>query len=327
MPPMRVNADQDEPIELLRAGSVVSTYLGSFGRAVRETRLTASLGYLIALQPAPFLELFGIPGTATSLRLENRHGGDRSDILIETTAGTVVLEAKVGGENPLVQARKYGAKWTVLLTHYRSASKSKAKTRFVTWDELASAVRPLAKSKNLKVRIYSEDLLKHLEETAMIMKQHSPEIYAREINEPNTLALFLKAQMYGCKYEEGSRLPEAKYFAPHFGLRIAKDHPGVNVGISYIARIETIEVVERWADVRDAVISVRGKAWWNGHEEIIKRIKQWVWDGSERRNMLFLGMPRLAFNPPVQKESLQKGTGWLSKRFLSFDELFDAWGC
>jgi hypothetical protein len=34
----------------------------------------------------------------------------------------------------------------------------------------------------------------------------------------------------------------------------------------------------------------------------------------------------LVFNPPVQKENLQRGSGRLSKRFFSFDNLFAAWG-
>lgn len=48
-----------EEIELLRGGSVVSSFAGAFGGALRETRLTALLGYLIALEPRPFLDQFG----------------------------------------------------------------------------------------------------------------------------------------------------------------------------------------------------------------------------------------------------------------------------
>jgi hypothetical protein len=36
--------------------------------------------------------------------------------------------------------------------------------------------------------------------------------------------------------------------------------------------------------------------------------------------------PRLVFNPPISKDLLQKGKGYLSRRTFSFDELFDAWG-
>jgi hypothetical protein len=51
----------------------------------------------------------------------------------------------------------------------------------------------------------------------------------------------------------------------------------------------------------------------------------WSWEKNYRRNFLFLGEPRLVFNPAVKKEQLQKGKGWLSKRYLTFDELFRAW--
>ena len=53
---------ESEQIELLRGGSIVSTLVGAFGSAVRETRLTALLGYLIALESEHFLTLFGFKG-------------------------------------------------------------------------------------------------------------------------------------------------------------------------------------------------------------------------------------------------------------------------
>jgi len=36
-------------IPLMRGGEIVSTLTGAFGQSLRETRLTALLGYLIAL--------------------------------------------------------------------------------------------------------------------------------------------------------------------------------------------------------------------------------------------------------------------------------------
>ena len=162
----------------------------------------------------------------------------------------------------------------------------------------------------------------------MVKQQESVEIYAREINEPITLTMFLKTHIYGCWYESGSRLPEALYFAPHFAQSIANTHAGVHWGISYIARIERVEVVESWQEFTAAIISVRGKHWWNSHSSEVKPLKtEWDWKSGKKRSFLFLSAPRLVFNPPVRKETLQEGKGWLSKRFLSFDELFEAWGC
>jgi hypothetical protein len=41
---------------------------------------------------------------------------------------------------------------------------------------------------------------------------------------------------------------------------------------------------------------------------------------------VFLETPRLVFNPAIKKTNLQSGSGWLSRRTFSFDELFQAWG-
>jgi hypothetical protein len=323
---------ESEEIDLLRGGSVVSTLVGAFGGAIRETRLTALLGYLIALEPKPFLELFDFPGKARNVRIEHRHGNDRSDILVETTRGLGVVEAKIGTVDPFEQAKKYNARWTVLLTQYIPSGRQKMLRgiRYVRWQQLNDLLLTSARSQNRKVRFVSGDLLNYLEEHRMVKQRQSVEVYAREINEPMTLTLFLKAQLYGCHYEANSMLPEALYFAPHFGQTIARTHPGVRVGISYVARIEQVEVVETWVDLLAAVKSVRGKAWWNSHQKEIEPLRsspEWTWDEGQKRSFLFLSTPRLVFNPPVNKEKLQKGKGWLSKRTFSFDKLFEAWGC
>jgi hypothetical protein len=322
---------QSEEIELLRGGSVVSTLVGAFGGHLRETRLTALLGYLIALDAAPFLDLFNFSGKARNVRIEHRHGTDRSDILIETTRGLGVVEAKVGPIDPFEQAKKYGARWTVLLTQYIPSGQQKSlrAVSYLRWQELTRLLSTLTRSQNRKIRFVSVDLLNYLEEHRMVRQRDSVEIYAREINEPLTLALFLQAQMYGCDYEANSPLPEALYFAPHFGQTIANTAPGIRVGISYVARIEQVEVVETWDDLFRAVRSVRGKTWWNSHQKEIGPLRttpKWDWREGQKYSFLFLAKPRLVFNPPINKEKLQKGKGWLSKRTFSFDTFFAAWG-
>lgn len=321
----------NERIDLFRGGSVVSTLVGAFGVSLKETRLTALLGYLIALKPEPFIELFGFKGTPRVVTLENHGETGRSDIHIETTVGKGVVEAKIGASDPIIQARKYGARWIALLSQHRPSVTQMKQKRvvYLDWQRVANLLVVLSRSQNAKVKFISRDIIKNLEEHRMVNQRNSVELYAREINEPATLAMFLKAQMYGCWYEEGSRLVEALYFAPHFGQAIARTHPGVRVGISYIARIEHVEVIETWKDLIKAVIDVRGKPWWNSHMNEIKKLRthpQWDWKARKKRSFLFLGPPRLAFNPPVHKGELQKGHGWLSKKYLSFDDLFSGWG-
>ena len=318
-----------ERIDLLRGGSVVSSFAGAFGNALRETRLTAMLGYVIALEPERFCDLFAFRGRPLSVSLEARHASDRSDILIETTAGRGVIEAKVTAADPFRQSLKYTAKWRVLLTEHGASSKQKRlrAVKYLRWRDLEGTLRELDKSPDNQVRFVSRDLLRYLGEHALIKTNKAVEIYAREINTEDTLALFLKAQMYGCHYEKRSRLAEALYFAPHFGQRIARKHPGVQAGISYVASIERVEVVETWKDLLNVVREVRGKQWLNSHTFLLEPVHRgWDWRAT-KRNILFLSVPRLVFNPPVRKEELQKGKGWLSKRVFSFDNLFAAWGC
>lgn len=324
---MQTSADT-ERIDLLRSGSMVSSLAGAFGSALRETRLTAMLGYLIALEPKGFCNVFGFHGAPLSVGLETHHASDRSDILIETTAGLGVVEAKVSAADPFRQAMKYPAKWRVLLTEYTASGKQKRLrgVKYLRWRDLVELLQQLAGSQDNRARFVSRDLLSYLEEHAMIKTNKSVEIYAREINNEETLALFLHAQMYGCHYQKGSRLAEALYFAPHLGQRIARRHPGVQVGISYIAKIEQVEVVETWKDLLQIVQKVKDKHWLNGHISLLQPLhRDWAWP--RKRSFLFLSKPRLVFNPPVLKDKLQEGKGWLSRRTFQFDELFEAWGC
>jgi len=319
-----------EWIDLLRGGSVVSSMVGAFGGGLRETRLTAMLGYVIALSPQQFCNIFGFRGRPLSVSLETRHADDRSDILIETTAGCGVVEAKVSATDPFQQSLKYPAKWRVLLTEHVATGKQKRLrgVKYFRWRDLLELLQQLAGSKDNRARFVSRDLLGYLEEHSMIKTKEPVEIYAREINNEETMALFLKARMYGSIYQKGSRLAEARYFAPHFGQYIARNHPGVRVGISYIARIERVEVAETWKDFLETVAEVRGgKQWVNSHIQFLKPLRGWhAWDNT-KLFFLFLSPPRLVFNPPVLKENLQEEKGFLSKHFFSFDTLFAAWGC
>ncbi|MDP2887108.1 MAG: hypothetical protein Q8P51_19045 [Ignavibacteria bacterium] len=319
--------DSAQEIPLYRAGTVVSSFLGSFGRALRETRLTAAVGYVISLSPSTFVEVFDLKGHVVSVSLETNDDGDRSDILIQTTSGAAVVEAKIDATDPMDQAFKYNARWRVLVTNHRPTLKQLKlrNIKYISWREIAVVLAGLSKSPRKPLSFCSTELLRHLEEHRMIGKRDSVEIYAREINEPITVNLFLKGHLYGCDYKKDSRLPEALYFAPHFGNWIAGVFPGVEAGISYLARIEAIEVVEEWRQLLAVVQERKGKPWLTSHKVFLDGIhKRWEW-GKEVRNFLFLGKPRLAFNPPIKKNFLQAGSGFLSKNYFTFDQLYQAW--
>jgi len=159
----------------------------------------------------------------------------------------------------------------------------------------------------------------------MVSDREFEQIYAREINEPLTLSAFLHSRVYFCDYEKSGRLGKMFYFAPHFGQAIAAQHPGIKPGISYVATIEDVEIVDSWQDVEKAVKKNYGRKWTSHMDRLRVLRKKWSWNNQERRSLLFVGEPRHVFNPPIQKDNLQKGSGWLSKRFFSFDDLFKAW--
>jgi hypothetical protein len=312
-----------ESIPLLRGGGIVSSLPGCLGCSLKETRLTAFLGYLIALAPEKFLEAFEFQGDIRGVSLETAHADGRSDILVKTTKGTGIIEAKIDAANPWNQCMQYPANWRVLLTQYTPSKRDKTKNvKYIHWQNIGQLLNQLQRSLNPKVKFISAELKNYLEEYHMIRSEESVEIYARDINKQDTLLLFLKAQLYFCNYEKNSRLPEALYFAPHFCKSVSDEYPGIHVGISYISRIEKVEVIESRSDLESILQIIPSKNWLSEHEELLKPIcNEW----REAKSFLFLGEPRLVFNPPILKNHIQKGSGCLSKRFMSFDDLFAAW--
>ncbi len=318
--------DEKILIPIYRRGNIVSSLGSSFGGSLRETRLTAIIGYLISLAPKPFLNLFGIEAIPIEINLELSEDNGRSDIQIVTKRGKAVIEAKINSIDPLKQAQRYDAKYRVLLTNYKPGGQNTGKkNHYVTWQDIADICCSLRKHSDYRVKFLSQDLITYLGEHKMIRRDDMVEIYAREINEEKTLTLFLHGRLYGCDFKKNSRIAEANYFAPHFGQKIANLHPGISVGISYVAQIERVAIVESIKDVKNIIREIRGKAWLNNNMHLVQPIlSSWSWK-NVKRFFLFLEEPRLVFNPAVQKELLQKGKGFLSKQYLTFNELFKAW--
>ncbi len=315
-----------EEVELLRGGRVITSLLGSFGHGLRETRLTACLGYLIAREPKAFRKLLKLKGKVQSVSVEHRHQQGRTDVQIATTDGITVLEAKVGTAEGISQLLGYDANYRVLVTPYMPTSKDRLHRNLllITWQEIASVLHDITSRAHSASKPIAADLLEYLEEHRMIKSRDAVEIYAREINEPTSLRMFLKAGVFGCENSKGSRVGEALYFAPHFGKQIEREHPGVHHGISYIARIEQVEPTSCWDDFKQVIIRHRKPAGFKKHEEIFRDVK---WLRSRKEHLiLLLSEPQLVFTPPIRKDTLQGGSGWLSKRYFTFKEFFEVWG-
>lgn len=259
----------------MRDDEMVVSLLGAFGQSLKETRLTSWLGYLLSMRPEPLVSLFGFKGRVLAVNLETHHEEGRSDILIKTTQGDGIIEAKVDATDASAQLKRYPARWRVLLTLAHS-KKIQSGIRHVLWQQLADCLNHIAKTESPAFRFLAKQFITHLEEHHMIKKTESLEIYAREINEPITLALFIQGHLYGCNYEKGNKVMRAHYFAPHFGASIARQQPGIFAGISYVAQIKHVFEATTWKEFHDAICEDKklklGKQWWNSHCELMEEL-------------------------------------------------------
>ena len=112
-------------LTLMRGQTPVTSFLGAFGGALRETRITAMLGYLIAHDPDSWKDFFSLADQIASVEIEADHEKDRSDILIETPNERVIIE---GGriidpelkitDQDIEQAKKLGARDYIVKSNF-----------------------------------------------------------------------------------------------------------------------------------------------------------------------------------------------------------------
>ena len=159
----------------------------------------------------------------------------------------------------------------------------------------------------------------------MIHNDDADEIYARDINGDETADLFLKGHIYGCEKAKSSRLSNARYFAPYFGRGVSASHPGLQEGISYIAKIISVKTVESRSDFRKIVREVSDEHDFRGEDEYLDRIPKIYDFKKDQFRFIFLSVPRLAFNPPIQKRYLKKGGRFQLNQYYSFDDFYRAW--
>jgi hypothetical protein len=59
----------------------------------------------------------------------------------------------------------------------------------------------------------------------------------------------------------------------------------------------------------------------------VEQFKNYFFEGrKEKYSIVFLSIPRLAFNPPTKKSYLKRGAGFLGKGYYTFDQFYRAWG-
>jgi len=338
----------------MRAGQPVESFLSCLG-SIRETRLTATLAYLVSRFPEEFLPLFlEKTGNASSVHVEETEGGDRYDIIVKDGRHPIILEGKVGIRQNPRQLLRYVR--TVQAIHKRRpklviidvgsktaqslgedfrklAQKLNKKPYFCTWDQVAKICRKIIRKKvsfkNERVAAaIAEDMLNHLEENQMTTNER-PEVYLRELSSESSVRLYFRYGIYASDPKFLRSAQNNLYFAPYFTRRTADRLSGSNLvpigeGISYVSRIKEIQVVPK-KHILKFLKTIKTIEDPKTAFRLIRGHRQ------QEVMLLLLGKPYLAFIAPVTKKKLgkvdthQKFTqGTLGSRSCTLEELLAA---
>ena len=342
-------------IPLHRLGRPVQSFLWALGQ-VRETRLTAALGFLTARFPDEFLPLLWGKGYADiSVSVEETSEGDRYDVLLKGGQFPVVLEGKRGFRQSPEQLLRYvrnvrevygcrpglaivdvGSGRSQGLSEESAAIRRQVKwIRRTTWTDVAKTCRRIVRRKTFfrEDRIaaaIAEDLLAHLEENQMITDER-PEVYLRDLSTRDSVELYFRHNIYKCQSKFFHSAQNNLYFAPYIAKPAAKllsasSLAPVVEGISYVSRIKEVQVVPT-KQLRDYLKAKKVQS--------IPRILELIGRRHEGGKvlMVMLGKPYRLFLTPVTKAKLgrvkthKKFTpGAMGSRSCSLEELLSAAG-
>jgi hypothetical protein len=315
---------------IIRSNLATNNLLSAFGSGIKETRLTAYLGYLISLNIHELSDYLCIKSPILTVYLEKKLDSQRCDIVIETMNTTVIIEAKVNNSDTTSQLiKQYNEykteKEIIIISLTRNNHFSKNKILAKSWTDIYNVLHKCSYNGH-KQRVLSEEFMKHLEEEGMV-NTNKKEVYARDVNKLPNMSLFLQAQVYFCKANDN--IYKCSYFAPYFGNKISTISPGIKEGLSYVAKIENHIEVNTFEElvntIKMYIKKEKLKLDKDYIETLIKQVKDdEKYDETIPHILLLLAKPRMLFNPPIEKSFLMDGKGFLSKNYYEFEELFEA---
>ena len=318
---------------IMRAGHASSDLLSAFSSTAKETRLTAFLGYLIAQRVSSILDLFNLNTfEILEVQLEKHVETQRVDIFVISDAKITIIEAKLHYDNPIKQlmvqaaeSKRYFPEAEIELIGITNNRFIKhPKVRIITWQGIADS---LPASDNQKIKVFTEDFKLTLENRGLAMPEEQYDIYAREVGHIPAATSFLKVHMYFCDYMKNSKVEKCRYFAPHFTAKVATVVPGTRHGVAYLSEIYQVEYIEDIQSFKKLIIShIKRNKLKNAYPEIFDFIDSIEIDFDKPKLVLLLNKPRLVFNPPINKDNLQEGKGFLSKHYYTFEQFFEAAG-
>ncbi|HOW26924.1 MAG TPA: PD-(D/E)XK nuclease family protein [Elusimicrobiota bacterium] len=335
-------------MKLFRADKRIYSIFSAFGN-IKETNITAAIGYLISTFPNAFRDTFlGKRENIEEVHIEQvTENGERFDIVLMTNMRTIVIEAKLGLKQDEKQIKKYVRRLekeehrkgltVYLLDHgsrhasqwikeFRNALPGRIKVEHVIWDDIYNQLCRIMKykrNKNDNNRAYciTEELCSYMEENDMI-QQSRKEIYVRDLSGAS-IELFFKYRIYKCQPEYLPSAQGSAYFAPHFTSRAPADFAErsmikIERGISWIAPIVDTNILKR----NEIETFLKSKM----HPQFKEATKEIFRETSRGEVMiLLLEEPFLAFLTPISKKKLGIH-GAMGSRVFTFKDLFTAVG-
>lgn len=335
-------------LRLTRANEEVGSFLSVLG-SLRETRLTAVLGYLVSRFPVEFGSVLGFrpsrrmrfrskkpmqatattfsstsPATPTSSRAKSAPS--------RTPTSCCATSAAAGQhESPPSQW------WMTVASSRQSQQRDFQEVRrrvkhlkFVTWAQVAAVCQQIARlRRNVKTNptgtVIAHELANYLKENNMTTEPQ-PEIYLRDVSDIHSVQLYFRHNLYKSKSNFYNSARRNLYFAPYFTHQMADKVSKSNLvpvgeGISFVSRIKKVQVVRK----RDVQAFLQADKHPNPKEaaEIIC--------ANHRESevlLMSLGDPRLMFISPVTKAKLKEvipfGLGAMGSRSCAFDDLLAA---
>ena len=337
-------------LRLSRSRQEVDSFLSVLG-SLRETRLTAALGFLISRFPSDFGPLLGFKhAPADEICVEETDAGDRYDVLIRRSGAVHIIEGKIGPTQHVGQLlryikslhRQHGRKPALTVVDdgsefrhsrqraFEAVRKQVSTLKFVTWTSVAAVCIEIArKRRNCTTdptgSVIAQELAVHLKENNMT-SEAQPEIYLRDVSSADSVELYFRHRIYRCQSNFFNSARRNLYFAPYFTRQMADRISEENLvpigeGISFVSRLKLVQVI----DTRDVLRFLRDHRHENAAaaaESIRKKHR------AKEVLMMLLGEPRLMFVSPVTKAKLSKklpfGKGAMGSRSCTFDDLLSA---
>lgn len=337
-------------LRLTRANQDVGSFLSVLG-SLRETRLTAVLGFLVSRFPEEFGPLLGFRHLpADEISVEETDAGDRYDVLIRQSGETHIIEGKIGptqrvdqllryvrsvrrtrGRRPALTVVDDGSEFSQSRqSAFQQVNRHVKSLRFVTWSQVAEVCHGITGKRRFinadsTGTVIAQEMATHLKENNMTTEAQ-PEIYLRDVSDTTSVQLYFRHNLYKSQSKFYNSARRNLYFAPYFTRKMANAISQDNLvpigeGISFVSRVQKVQVIE----TRDVLAFLKA----NKHpkaEDAAEIIRQ----NHRAREVLLmaLGEPRLMFVSPVTKAKLSRvipfGSGLMGSRSCTFDDLLAA---